>query len=78
MVAENVGRFARSIESGWLGKIVAVEVDPDGFQMYKMQGVNSLCWEVAGGSIDDHLDKDDVQWFAPEDVRLVKLIAGAI
>jgi len=66
---QNIGRFARSIESGWLGKIVALEGE-----FYKMQGVNMLCWQVAGGSIEDHIDGDDTQWFVPEDVKLVQLV----
>jgi hypothetical protein len=37
-----VGRYARSIESGWLGKVVAVE-SFDGETMLRMQGVNELC-----------------------------------
>ena len=65
----NIGRYARSIESGWLGKIVDVDHD-----YYKMMGYNGLCHVIAGGDIEDHLDKDDLQWFVPEDIRFVKLI----
>lgn len=39
-----------------------------------MKGVNELCHLVAGGSIEEHLDDDDVQWFTPDDVRVVKLV----
>ena len=64
---ENIGRFARSIESGWLGKII----DVDG-EFYKMRGVNTLCLTVAGGTADEWLDDDDTQWFTPDDVVFVK------
>lgn len=67
----NIGRLARSIETGWLGKIQAVE-SQNGEEMYKMQGVNTLCLAIAGGVPDDHLDDDDIQWFAPADVKLVQ------
>lgn len=70
---QHVGKFARSIESGWLGKIVGVEVQ-DGLTMFRMKGVNTLTHTVGGGNIDDHIDEDDTQWFTPEDVRFVKLV----
>ena len=70
-----IGRYARSIESGWLGKVVSVEPpDADGFIMLKMQGVNELVRTIKGGDIEDCLDADDVQWFAPEDVRFLKVV----
>ena len=64
-----VGRYARSIESGWLGKVVGIEGD-----MLRMQGVNELVRTIRGGDIEDCLDDDDTQWFVPEDVRFVNLI----
>ena len=66
-----VGRFARSIESGWLGKVVAVE-SHGGDTMLRMQGVNELCRMIAGGSLEANLDSDDTQWFAPADLRFLK------
>ena len=68
---EYVGRFARSIESGWLGKVIAVE-SYDGETMLRMQGVNELCRMIAGGSLEANLDADDTQWFAPADVKFLK------
>ena len=65
----HVGRYARSIESGWLGKVIAI----DG-ETLKMQGVNDLYRAMMGGDIEDALDDDDIQWFTPDDVRFVKLI----
>ncbi len=67
-----IGRYARSIESGWLGKVVGVD-NYDGLAMLRMQGVNTLCRDILGGDLDDHLDADDTQWFTVEDVRLVTL-----
>ncbi len=69
-----IGRFARSIESGWLGKVIAIEKDQDGLTMLKMQGVNELCRTILGGDIEAHLDDDDTQWFVPEDVKFIKLV----
>lgn len=66
---EHVGRYARSIESGWLGKVIAIEGE-----YLKMQGVNQLYRNMLGGDIEDALDSDDFQWFTPDDVRFVKLI----
>jgi hypothetical protein len=66
-----VGRFARSIESGWLGKVVGIDAY-NGETMLKMQGVNELCQMIFGGSPEEHLDNDDTQWFTPEDVRFLK------
>lgn len=66
---EHIGRFARSIESGWLGKVIAI----DG-EMLKMQGVNDLYRAMNGGDIEDALDSDDFQWFTPDDLRFVNLV----
>lgn len=66
--AEYIGLFARSIESGWLGKVVSVE-ELNGDVMLRMQGVNELCLTVAGGRLSDWIDDDDVQWFDPFDLK---------
>lgn len=71
-----VGRYARSVESGWLGKVVAVEDDEYGSPMLKMQGVNELCWQMAGGRIGEWLDDDDFQWFSVDDVKFLKRKGG--
>jgi hypothetical protein len=71
-----VGRYARSIETGWLGKVVSVEDTSDddihNEVMLKMQGVNELCWQMAGGRIGDWLEEDDIQWFSLDDVKFLK------
>jgi hypothetical protein len=64
---KNIGRFARSIESGWLGKIIAV----DG-EFYEMKAVNELCQMIAGGDNDEWIDEDDTQWFVHDDLRFLK------
>lgn len=67
----HTGWFARSVESGWLGKVIGVdERFPD---MLKMKGVNTLCLTIAGGSHDEWLDDDDVQWFDPRDLVFLKI-----
>lgn len=67
----SIGKYARSVESGWLGRI---EGEEDG--MLRMIGVNELCLGIEGGTPDQWLDKDDVQWFAPEDVVVQTLEAS--
>lgn len=67
-----VGRYARSVECGWLGKVIDAEIDEYGDCMLKMQGVNELCWQMAGGRIGDWLDDDDIQWFSVDDVKFLK------
>lgn len=66
---EHVGRYARSIESGWLGKVIAIDGD-----LLKMKGVNELVRDIIGGDLEDLLDADDTQWFTPEDVRFLKVV----
>jgi hypothetical protein len=67
----HVGRFARSVESGWLGKVVAIDRRDPECAMLKMQGVNELCRMVAGGSHEQWLDEDDTQWFCVDDVKFL-------
>lgn len=64
-----IGEYARSVESGWLGKVVGVNGD-----MLTMQGVYELAWSMKGGHISDHLCQDDTQWFTPEDLKFVRLV----
>jgi hypothetical protein len=68
-----VGQFARSIESGWLGRVIAVEGKGSDV-MLKMQGVNDLVRAIKGGDIEDAIDDDDTQWFAPEDLKFVNVV----
>ncbi len=58
-----VGRYARNVESNWLGKIVACEGD-----FYKMQGVDELCHMVAGGDREAWLCDNDFQWMVHDDL----------
>jgi hypothetical protein len=70
---ELIGRYARSIESGWLGKVIALETI-GGLPMCRMVGVNDLHRILLGGDIEDALDHDDVQWFSPDDLKLMELV----
>ena len=64
---DKVGQYAISVESQWLGKVIAIEVMNDDVYC-KMQGVDELAKAVAGGSLEDNLASNDIQWFAPEDL----------
>lgn len=66
----NVGKFATALETGWIGKIVAVEEMGDDV-LYKMIGVDTAAMMIGGGSAEDNLTSDDVQWFVPADVELI-------
>lgn len=69
-----VGKFARSIESGWLGRVVAVEQHPDlGGELLKMEGVNELVLQIGGGSLESCIEPTDLQWFAFEDLRFANM-----
>lgn len=63
-----IGQFAKSVETGWKGKIIGF--DYDGSTMLRMKGVNFLTQAIVGGSNDANLDDDDTQWFTPEDVSI--------
>ncbi len=63
-----IGDFARSLETGWLGKIIAWEAGPNGDQLAKMMGVDWLAQTVAGLSADEALSSDDIQWFDVADL----------
>jgi hypothetical protein len=64
----NVGDFAASIETGWFGKIVAIETDGNGDVMCEMIGVDQLALIVAGLTREEALSEDDVRWFSPDDL----------
>lgn len=62
-----IGDFATSLETGWLGKVVAFE-DHNGDRFAKMIGFDRYARVLKGMAIDDCLCHDDVQWFAPADL----------
>ena len=78
-----VGDLARSIETGWLGRILEIDPDQGSYEhegktyefspMCKMEGFDRLAWTVAGGDLFDYCDHADVQWFATNDLRYVKV-----
>ncbi len=65
-----VGIFAKSIESGWTGLVVAVE--DHGEVMLRMVHFWQLGQTIKGGTAYEWLENDDVQWFAPSDVKFIK------
>ena len=66
-----VGRYARSFESGWLGKVIAIECHA-GDVLCKMAGVDQLHNDVAGCSLEESLASNDIQWFVPADLKFLK------
>jgi hypothetical protein len=66
-----VGRYARSVESGWLGQVVAIE-RRGGDVLCKMVGVDQLHNDVAGCSLDESVADNDVQWFVPADLKFLR------
>ena len=59
-----VGDYARSLESGWLGKILDVAAEG----MARMVGVDWMANVVAGMTREESLSHDDIQWFALGDL----------
>ena len=64
-----IGDYGRNVESGWLGKIVAFERDPNGDTMARMIGVDVMATHIAGLSREESLSADDVQWHDPRDLN---------
>jgi hypothetical protein len=76
-----VGDYARSIETGWLGKIVRIYDDPYQVDrdmpmiaclMAELVGVDFLAQVVGGLTREESLSKDDVQHFALADLAWEK------
>jgi hypothetical protein len=63
-----VGDYARSLESGWVGKILVFETDGNGDRMARMIGVDNLAQLFGGLTMEESLTTDDIQWFAPADL----------
>ena len=66
-----IGKYARSIEAGWLGKVTDIEYQ-GGDLMCKMIGADEIAVAVAGVTVEESLSSNDVQWFAPEDLKFLK------
>jgi hypothetical protein len=74
-----VGSYARSVESGWLGKIIGLiteRVSIDGTRFFtettaKMVGVDVMGTHVMGMAREESLSVDDIQWFAVDDLSPV-------
>ena len=65
------GVWARSIESGWRGMVIAVEGEGRDI-MFKMVGVCELSVMICGVPLQDAISSDDVQWFAPADLSFIR------
>jgi hypothetical protein len=74
--ALKVGDYARSLETGWLGKIVEIKTEvvvvaeDRSFveHMAKMIGVDWMSHTILGRSIEESLSYDDVQFFSLTDL----------
>lgn len=78
-----VGRYARSVETGWLGRITSTyeerwRATTNGPEyvttMCVMEGVNDLYRAIKGGHIEDAIDKEDVQHFSTDDLQFLTLV----
>lgn len=66
-----IGKYARSIESGWAGKVVAIEkIGCD--WMLRMHGLDHFSLYF-GSRLSEAIDCDDVQWFSPSDVEMLQV-----
>jgi hypothetical protein len=74
--AFKVGDYARSLETGWLGKIVEIKTEvvvvaeDRSFveHMATMIGVDRLSHDILGRSVEDCLSHDDIQYFSLSDL----------
>jgi hypothetical protein len=74
--AFKVGDYARSLETGWLGKIV--EIKPEVVMVAedrsfvehtaRMIGVDWMSHTVLGRSVEECLSHDDIQYFSLSDL----------
>lgn len=67
-----IGRYARSVETGWIGRIKSTYED-EVCTMCVMEGVNDLYRAIKGGHIEDAIDKDDIQHFSTDDLKFLTL-----
>ena len=71
------GIWAKSIESGWKGQVIAIE-EFNGDVMYKMVGICWLSQVVGGQTLEEAISSDDIQWFSPYDVRYIRRPQGSL
>ena len=77
-----VGDFARNVESGWLGRIEKIQA-PETVKvdektsfvetMVRMVGVDELALTVGGGTVEQCISENDVQWFSTVDLKPVTI-----
>lgn len=64
-----IGDYAQSIESGWIGRIEAFEEKGDEGDVFcRMIGVDEFA-AMFCDSIEEALTPDDTQWFVPADLK---------
>ena len=74
-----VGDFARNVESGWLGRIEEIQApemdEKTSFveTMVRMVGVDELALTVGGGTLEQCISENDVQWFSTVDLTPVTI-----
>jgi len=66
--AWEVGDFACAVESGWVGRIVALDTPEPGY--HKLIGIDPILWAVTR-SIEAATCEDDAQWFGGADLEPV-------
>lgn len=74
------GDFARSIESGWVGKIVGFsddiyKVDDRRWHwgiMCKMVGVDEIAMMAGGLTPSEAISDDDTAWYSPSDLLVIR------
>ena len=71
------GIWAKSIESGWKGQVIAIEEFNEDV-MYKMVGICWLSQVVGGQTMEEAISSDDIQWFSPYDVRYIRRPQGSL
>lgn len=58
-----VGKYAKNVETGWIGKVICVEDDLS----LRLRGLNTLTLIVHGGTLEENLDEDDTRFLFPDD-----------
>lgn len=62
-----IGKFARSIETGSVGRIEKAKMYSDEI-LFKLSMVDNIAHMVGGGSLESCIDPDDVRWYDPRDL----------
>ena len=66
-----VGDYARGIETGQIGLVVAISVIGDQL-MAELHGVDFYAMTLFGQTLSEAVDSSDRWWNTPDDLKLVK------